>query len=132
MQETSVNVIVTTKRMAGSLPVNETLISWQLVHIHGDTPTTLMRGQTKTGDNGLAHISLKVDPSQLSSDAVNINDDTQLALVVVPSKMSDGSNNEIIYHHYLCDDETFECPGSGYAPEPVPCKFLRDIFCVIF
>ena len=74
-------------------------------------------GQTITPKNGRVHIPLKVDPSNPDWTDLDISDDTQLALSVHTSQISSGSNGAFIHHRYLCDGESFHCPGSGYAPD---------------
>ncbi|EJK70685.1 hypothetical protein THAOC_07935, partial [Thalassiosira oceanica] len=114
--ESSATVRVTLSKNAGSLPVEGTLIAWELVYVDGDgEETRLLHNTTETPQNGLVKIPLKVDPSQYSD--LGIMDVTNLALKVHTSKESVSEQDDaVIYHTYLCDFETIDCPGSGLPP----------------
>ena len=79
------------------MPVKETLLTWQLVHAASDTK--LLSGQTVTSENGKASVHLIVDQADVKR--LSLNDDTELAFVVLPSKES---NN--VFHQYLCNGES--------------------------
>ncbi|EJK74563.1 hypothetical protein THAOC_03751, partial [Thalassiosira oceanica] len=80
----------------------------------------LLSGQTVTSENGKATVHLIVAQEQVRS--LSLNDDTELAFVVLPSKESNG-----VFHEYLCNDENSECPGSGVAPDLFEC--VSDLDC---
>lgn len=122
--EAQLTIKVTLKKEAGSLPVKNTAISYQLVHIDPDDASEHVLqsfSSTKTTPaNGEVHLSFVVDPDDeyLPTGTV-LDGEDQLHLKIVPSQQS-----EEIHHEYMCDDEMTQC-GAEF-PHSTPLSHLSS------
>jgi len=106
--EASIHGQVTTEIDAGSIPIEDVLVSWQLMSKDGTKPLDCMgcSNSTLTNDGGTFNIKFNVnDPS--------LDNDSDFPVKVTFSKTSPASPEDI-KHNMLCNFGMNPCPLDGY------------------
>lgn len=112
--EAKINGLVTTEPNAGSLPIEDVLIEWELL---GADNTTVLScngcsGEERTSEGGSFHIKIKADDEFLYN-----KNDNEIALRYKLSKSTfttdDNGEPKEIQHVFLCNEGQEECNSEG-------------------
>ena len=108
--EAGINGLVTTEPNAGSLPIEDVLVEWEMLTADYSSPLTCdgCSGETRTTDGGAFHIKIKAD-----DDSLKGRNEDEIPVRIKYSKSTftlDENDEELeIKHLFLCNNGQDEC-----------------------